>query len=149
MRWCALLLAAAGLCFPENTRNFVGVIHDNRCVGPNCATQCPITKGPTYTLQSGDEAWVLSDQKTPAQYTGLLYEHGGFVDDILVHKVSGDEFFLCVNASNQEKDFAHIQAANTFDCAVDFVSPMYAQLALQGPKAIRIAQMLSDITLSG
>jgi len=51
-------------------RTFTGVIHDNRCVGPNCATQCPITREPKYTLQSGDEAWVLSDQKTPAQYVG-------------------------------------------------------------------------------
>ena len=40
-----------------------------------------------------------------AQYSGLLYEHGGFVDDILVHKVADNEFFICVNASNQEKDF--------------------------------------------
>src|SRR5690349_2521587 len=30
------------------------------------------------------------------QYSGLLYEHGGFVDDILVHKVADNEFFLCV-----------------------------------------------------
>src|ERR1700728_2809927 len=44
-----------------------------------------------------------------AQYSALLYEHGGFVDDILVHKVSQNDFFLCVNASNQEKDFDHIQ----------------------------------------
>jgi hypothetical protein len=51
-------------------KTFTGVIYDNRCVGPNCATQCPITKGPKYTLQSGDEAWVLSDQKTPARFTG-------------------------------------------------------------------------------
>src|SRR5262245_6866367 len=43
-----------------------------------------------------------------AQYSGLLYPHGGFVDDILVHKVAEDHFFLCVNASNQEKDFEHI-----------------------------------------
>jgi hypothetical protein len=71
MKWCALLLAAVGLCLGENApRTFIGVVHDNRCKGPNCATQCPITKGPTYTLQSGDEAWVLSDQKTPAQYVG-------------------------------------------------------------------------------
>jgi len=76
MKWCALLLLAAGLCFggqaagtsPEKT--FTGVIHDNRCVGPNCATQCPVTKEPRYTLQSGDEAWLLSDQKTPAKYVG-------------------------------------------------------------------------------
>jgi hypothetical protein len=56
-------------------KTFTGVIHDNRCVGPNCATQCPIDKSPVYTLQSGDDAWVLSyrkmpGQKTPARYIG-------------------------------------------------------------------------------
>ena len=44
-----------------------------------------------------------------AHYSGLLYEHGGFVDDILVHKVADDHYFLCVNAANQEKDFEHIR----------------------------------------
>jgi aminomethyltransferase len=39
-----------------------------------------------------------------AHYSALLYHHGGFVDDILVHKVADDHYFLCVNASNQEKD---------------------------------------------
>ena len=29
-----------------------------------------------------------------AHYSALLYEHGGFVDDILVHKVADDHFFL-------------------------------------------------------
>ena len=53
-----------------------------------------------------------------AHYSGLLYEHGGFVDDILVHKVADDSFFLCVNASNQEKDFEHIRGYNKFDCDV-------------------------------
>lgn len=71
MRWCALLLAVAGLGFSGKTpQTYTGVIHDNRCAGPSCATQCPINKGPTYTLQSGDEAWVLTDQKTPARYVG-------------------------------------------------------------------------------
>src|SRR6266478_1511585 len=40
-----------------------------------------------------------------AQYSGLLYKHGGFVDDILVHKVAEDRYFICVNASNQDKDY--------------------------------------------
>jgi glycine cleavage system T protein (aminomethyltransferase) len=83
-----------------------------------------------------------------AHYSGLLYEHGGFVDDILVHKVADDAFFLCVNASNQEKDFEHIRAANTFDCEVEFASAKYAQLALQGPKAIDIAQSLTEAPLA-
>jgi len=70
-RACALILLAAGLCFGgQAEKTFTGVIHSNRCVGPNCATQCPVTKEPKYTLQSGDEAWLLSDQKTPAKYVG-------------------------------------------------------------------------------
>src|ERR1700683_5458628 len=51
-------------------------------------------------------------QPGQAQYSGLLYEHGGFVDDILVHKVRSDHYFLCVNASNQDKDYEHIAGAN-------------------------------------
>jgi aminomethyltransferase len=83
-----------------------------------------------------------------AQYSGLLYDHGGFVDDILVHKVADDEFFICVNASNQDKDFTHICEANSFECEVEFASPKYAQLALQGPRALEIAQTLTDVVLN-
>src|SRR5579862_2448034 len=69
-----------------------------------------------------------------AHYSGLLYDHGGFVDDILVHKVADDYFFLCVNASNQEKDFEHIRAASDkFDAKVRLSSDDYAQIAVQGP----------------
>jgi hypothetical protein len=71
MKRCALLLAIAGLSIAGTAqKTFIGVIHDNRCVEGNRARQCPTIKGPTYTLQSGDNAWVLSDQKTPARYTG-------------------------------------------------------------------------------
>jgi aminomethyltransferase len=83
-----------------------------------------------------------------AQYSGLLYEHGGFVDDILVHKVSDTDFFLCVNASNQEKDFEHIRDHNRFDAEVVFASDRYAQLAVQGPKALATVQKLTDTNLS-
>jgi len=83
-----------------------------------------------------------------AQYSGLLYEHGGFVDDILVHKVAADHFFLCVNASNQEKDFDHICGANNFDAVVDFASDRYAQIAVQGPCALRTLQKLTSVELS-
>jgi aminomethyltransferase len=83
-----------------------------------------------------------------AQYSGLLYEHGGFVDDILVHKVADDHFFLCVNASNQEKDFDHIRGANRFDAVVDFASDRYAQLAIQGPLALRTLEKLTPVDLA-
>ncbi len=77
-----------------------------------------------------------------AQYSGLLYAHGGFVDDILVHRVSAEHYFLCVNASNQEKDFEHIRGINHFDAEVEFAGPRFAQIAIQGPKALAVVQKL-------
>jgi aminomethyltransferase len=86
-----------------------------------------------------------------AHYSALLYEHGGFVDDILVHKVADDHFFICVNASNQWKDFEHIEAMRQkagFTAEVDFASERYAQLAVQGPLALQTLQKLTATDLS-
>jgi aminomethyltransferase len=107
----------------------------------------------------GPQAELLTDFATTnavrklktgqAHYTGLLYDHGGFVDDILVHKVADDHFFLCVNASNQEKDFEHIRSINRFDAEVEFSSDRYAQIAIQGPRARATLQKLSPVDLAG
>jgi len=83
-----------------------------------------------------------------AQYSGLLYDHGGFVDDILVHKVADDHFFLCVNASNQDKDYRHIASVNRHHATVEFSSHRYAQLAIQGPKALLTLQKLTSTNLA-
>jgi aminomethyltransferase len=82
-----------------------------------------------------------------AHYAGLLYEHGGFADDVLVHKVADNHIFICVNASNQEKDFEHIRAQNKFDAEVEFASDRYAQLAIQGPRAQATLQKLTSTDL--
>ena len=107
----------------------------------------------------GREAAKLTDYVTTnavhklkigqAHYSGLLYEHGGFVDDILVHKVADDHYFLCVNASNQDKDFAHIAAQNHFDAVVENNGERYAQIAIQGPKARATLQKLTPVDLGG
>src|SRR5579864_9390155 len=106
----------------------------------------------------GAGAFALTDSVTTnavgklkigqAQYSGLLYEHGGFVDDILVHKVADDHYFLCVNASNQEKDYEHIAAHNRHTAKVEFASPRYAQLAIQGPKGLPTLQKLTKTDLA-
>jgi aminomethyltransferase len=76
------------------------------------------------------------------------------VDDILVHKIAGDHYFLCVNASNQEKDYRHIgdanrfQAASRFQAKVDFASQRYTQLAIQGPRALETLQKLTTSPLA-
>jgi aminomethyltransferase len=84
-----------------------------------------------------------------AQYSGLLYEHGGFVDDILVHRAGDEDYFICVNASNQEKDFEYLESMNRAGARVEFASERYAQIAVQGPKALDTVQKLTALPLSG
>ncbi len=87
-------------------------------------------------------------QQGQVHYSALLYGHGGFVDDILVHKVSGGEYFICANAANQSKDYQHIRSVNRWDAEVAFSSARYAQLAIQGPKALATLQKLTKTGLS-
>jgi aminomethyltransferase len=90
-----------------------------------------------------------------AQYSGLMNERGAFVDDILVHKVSDTHYFLCVNAGGQDVDFAYIVSQNKsqnasqdrFHAKVENSSPRYSQLAIQGPRAKEILQLLTDTAL--
>jgi aminomethyltransferase len=96
-------------------------------------------------ISSNDAAKLKVGQ---IHYSGLLYEHGGFVDDILVHKVADDEFFICVNASNQDKDFEHIVSHNTFQATVENAGARYAQIAVQGPKALAVCQKLTSTELA-
>jgi aminomethyltransferase len=86
-----------------------------------------------------------------AHYSGLLYDHAGFVDDILVHKFADDRFFLCVNASNQDKDYQHIAAQcreRGFDAHIENAGERYSQIAIQGPKALALLQKLTAVELA-
>jgi aminomethyltransferase len=82
-----------------------------------------------------------------AQYSGLMTSRGTFVDDLLVHKISDTHYLLCVNAGNQEADFAHIVANNHFDATAENAGPRYSQLAIQGPRAKEILQRLTKVPL--
>jgi glycine cleavage system T protein (aminomethyltransferase) len=75
-----------------------------------------------------------------AQYSGLMTSAGTFVDDLLVHKISDGHYLLCVNASNQDKDFEYIRDAGRghFNAQVENAGERYSQLAIQGPKALGI-----------
>ena len=71
------------------------------------------------------------------QYTALLNEKGGMIDDLLVYKLSEEEFLLCVNASNTEKDFSWLQklAERSKDLTLENASEDFAQMAIQGPSS--------------
>jgi len=84
-----------------------------------------------------------------AQYTGLMYPEGTFVDDMLVHKLGDEEYLLVVNAANCAKDVAYLGGLAEGEEGVEVVdsSAETAQLALQGPRAQEILQPLTSVEL--
>ena len=82
-----------------------------------------------------------------AQYSCLPNGRGGIVDDILIYRIDAQTYLLVVNAANVEKDWKHLT-----ECGARFgmtagkelynASDEIAQLAIQGPEAMRIVQQL-------
>jgi aminomethyltransferase len=85
-----------------------------------------------------------------AHYSALLTPQGTFVDDILVHRLSPNDYLLVVNAGTKDKDYAWIrQQVGTFPSIhISDYSSYYSQLALQGPKALATLQKLTKVDLA-
>ncbi|MBN8232925.1 glycine cleavage system aminomethyltransferase GcvT [Corallococcus macrosporus] len=86
-------------------------------------------------------------QDGQAVYAGLLNDLGGFVDDVVAYRFSPERILICVNSSNREKDFAWMKARAEGVTPVDR-GDEYAQIAVQGPKAVGLVQRLTKADLS-
>lgn len=82
-----------------------------------------------------------------AQYNVLCQEDGGTVDDLLVYRLDEQDYLLVVNASNIEKDEAHLRQYLTGDVVLENQSEAYGQIAVQGPKAVEVLQELTALEL--
>jgi aminomethyltransferase len=73
-----------------------------------------------------------------AVYSPMCNSDGTVVDDLIIYRKANDDFLVCVNASNIEKDFGWFlkQAERwSFEVEIEDHSDEYALLALQGPNA--------------
>ncbi len=110
-----------------------------------------IVKGPdairfVSSVTSNDVAALAIGQ---IQYSTLLRADGTIVDDLLVYRMA-EQLMLVINASNKDKDIAHLQAhIGAFDCSMQDVSDATALIAVQGPDAPAIVQALSNVPLGG
>ena len=81
------------------------------------------------------------------QYSAMCYEDGGIVDDLLVYRLSENEFMLVVNASNKDKDYEWMKKNNEFDVEIVEESDEYTLLAVQGPDSKKVIQKICDADL--
>lgn len=80
-----------------------------------------------------------------AQYSALMNENGGIVDDLIVYCIEQNSvYMLVVNASNIQKDWDWISKYNTKNVEMHNISDKTALLAIQGPAACKILQTLTE-----
>ncbi|MCD8344048.1 MAG: glycine cleavage system aminomethyltransferase GcvT [Oscillospiraceae bacterium] len=77
------------------------------------------------------------------RYGVMCNPSGGVIDDLVVYKFGEQTYLVVVNASNREKDFAHMSANLLPDTKAEDISDKVAQLALQGPAAPQILAKLA------
>ena len=82
------------------------------------------------------------------QYSCFPNGKGGIVDDLLVYKVNDETYLLVVNASNIDKDWAWCNLNNKAGATLYNASDEIAQLAVQGPLALKAMQKLTPTTIT-
>ena len=85
-----------------------------------------------------------------AHYSAMLYPNGTFVDDIIVHKLSDNDYLIVINAGTREKDVQWVRKTigHMPGVHVNDFSDYYTQLAIQGPRAAETLQKLTPTDLS-
>lgn len=78
-----------------------------------------------------------------ARYSPMCNEKGGTVDDLIVYKKADEKYLIVVNAANKDKDYEWMLTHQFGEVTFKDVSDQYAQLALQGPKALDILKKLT------
>jgi len=82
-------------------------------------------------------------EPSKAMYSCLVNETGGTVDDLFIYMRGADDYYLVVNASRRETDFAWItDHAPSSGVEIVDVSDETAKIDLQGPKSREIMETL-------
>jgi aminomethyltransferase len=88
-------------------------------------------------------------KKGEAQYSLFPNKTGGIVDDLIVYCIEpGEEYLLCVNASNVEKDYAFVCEQNR-GADIKNESDEWAQIAVQGPRADELLDIIYGYEKAG
>ena len=134
----------AGLIEEHNTvRSGVGVFDVSHMgeffvKGPNAfALVQKITSNNVATLFDGK---IL--------YSAMPNGKGGIVDDLLVYRISEENYLLVVNGANVDKDWAWVSEQNTMGAELVNESEDYCLFAVQGPKAAAALQPLTKINMA-
>ena len=129
---------------------YSGIMDEHQAVRNNVGVFDISHMGQLVATGSGAGGW-LNEMLTnnidklevgTGQYTFLLNERGGIIDDLIVYRTAPVEFLLVVNASRVEEDFAWLAKHRVEGVTLHNRSADYAGLAIQGPRVVELFHLL-------
>jgi aminomethyltransferase len=72
------------------------------------------------------------------QYTFLLNDRGGIIDDLIAYRIDDAKFLLVVNASCTDQDLDWLSKHRSGDVKIDNRSANFGGVAIQGPKVTEL-----------
>lgn len=125
---------------------FTSIMDEHRAVRTGCGVFDISHMGEVFV--SGPEAFnwlqhMLANDLSKcavgaAQYSLLLNERGGVIDDLIVYRLAADNFLLLVNAARIDEDVCWLERHAVPGTAIDNRSDSMSALAVQGPDAPRV-----------
>ena len=82
-----------------------------------------------------------------AQYNLICNHNGGIIDDVIIYKLSDNNFIIIVNASNIAKDYKWLIKNKNQDIQIRNLSDNFSLIALQGPNSRKVISDLYNIEL--
>lgn len=121
---------------------YTGIIDEHKAVREACGI-FDISHMGQFIVSGKDAAAWLNSMLTndinklginQGQYTIMLNEKAGVIDDLIIYRSGEESFFIVVNASKIDEDFAWLSAHKPEGVTLENDSDLYAGMAIQGPK---------------
>ena len=122
---------------------YSGILDEHKAVRESAGVFDVSHMGEFFVSGPGSAAWLdslLTNNAAAlangtAQYSLLLNERGGVIDDLIVYRLGAENFLLVVNASMIGEDAAWMKARLVGGIEFKNASEDFAALAIQGPSA--------------
>jgi aminomethyltransferase len=129
---------------------YTGILDEHRTVRESCGVFDISHMGEFFVRGIGAVSWLdglLTNRVArlavgESQYSLMLNENGGVIDDLIVYRIGDTEFLLIVNAGKIDEDAAWLKTHLAEGVEFENRSVEYAALAVQGPDAGRIFELV-------
>lgn len=121
---------------------YTGILDEHKAVREACGV-FDISHMGQFIVKGADAAVWLNSMLTndinkldigQGQYSIMLNDQAGVIDDLILYRTEPETFFVVVNASMIDEDFAWLSAHKPAGVLLEDHSDEYVGLAVQGPK---------------